>query len=61
MKVDLGRLQAQVKRVALRDWPRIIAERHRSTPLGGGFALSRFSSPNAAISSFGLESRRRRR
>lgn len=49
MKINLERLQAQIKPVDLRHWPRIIPQRHRLTPASAGFGSSRFSSPSNAF------------
>lgn len=45
MKLDLRRIAARTGPVDLADWPRIIPDRHRTTPCDAGFGSSRFSSP----------------
>lgn len=49
MKLDLRRIEARTGPVELMDWPRIIPDRHRATPVGAGFGGSRFSSPSSAF------------
>lgn len=46
MRFDLARIEARIGPVDLTDWPRIIAARHRATPVGAGYGSSRFSSPS---------------
>lgn len=45
MKLVESKLRDRVIDARLLDWPRILPTKHRATPAGAGFGLSRYSSP----------------
>lgn len=45
MKIDTARLETQLLKTAIADWPRVIPLRHNATPASAGHGSSRFSDP----------------